>query len=436
MKGLLFTYLLTYGGAAASLFNPFAGLLVYVCFAIIKPESLWYWAVPEGNYSRIVAIGLLLGWAFKGFGKWSFGRANTIVLALFGYWLWSAVGSTFSIDQQRSLLYVESLSKIVLPFLVGVTTIDSLKKLKQLAWVIVLSEGYVALEMNLSYFSGYNRLHAEGFGDMDNNCNAIALVTCLGMSFFLGLHAERRWRKGLAFGITALMAHAIFFSNSRGGMLALGVTMAVAFILMPKKPRDYLLFAVAVVVALRMAGPEVRKRFETAFASSEQLDESAASRLRLWALCWECMLGNPLGLGPDTFPLVADRGGFEKGKEGHTLWLQIGAEMGFPGLGCLLLFYILCVAKLWRLTGDRIEVPDPWFRYFARMVIGAIIGFMVSAQFVSLKGLEHPFYVVLIGASALKLLPQQAGAATPGRWRAASGQLRPLPRPLIGLPVR
>src|SRR5262245_51866966 len=103
MKGLIFTYLLTYGGATASLFNPFVGLLVYVCFAIVKPESMWPWGVSEGNYSRIVAIALLVGWAFKGFGKWEFGKARPIVLALLGYLVWAFIGTTFSIDQKRSL---------------------------------------------------------------------------------------------------------------------------------------------------------------------------------------------------------------------------------------------------------------------------------------------------------------------------------------------
>ena len=42
MKGLIFTYAMTYGGALASLFDPFVGLLIYVCFAIVKPESMWF----------------------------------------------------------------------------------------------------------------------------------------------------------------------------------------------------------------------------------------------------------------------------------------------------------------------------------------------------------------------------------------------------------
>ena len=86
MKGLLFTYAATYGGACAALFNPFYGLLVYICFAIIKPEELWYWSLPPGgNFSRIVAVATLIGWAFHGFGSWRFGRAGVVVCALLGF---------------------------------------------------------------------------------------------------------------------------------------------------------------------------------------------------------------------------------------------------------------------------------------------------------------------------------------------------------------
>ena len=40
------------GGA----FRPFVGLLIYFCFAILKPDALWSWSVPPGNYSRTIAI--------------------------------------------------------------------------------------------------------------------------------------------------------------------------------------------------------------------------------------------------------------------------------------------------------------------------------------------------------------------------------------------
>src|SRR5438874_1206307 len=99
MKALVFTYLLSYGGAAASLVSPFVGFLVYVCFAILRPTDLWMYTIPPGNYSRIVAIGLLVGWAAHGFGSWQFGRARGIVVALIGFWLWVGVGTVLATDK-------------------------------------------------------------------------------------------------------------------------------------------------------------------------------------------------------------------------------------------------------------------------------------------------------------------------------------------------
>jgi probable O-glycosylation ligase (exosortase A-associated) len=403
MKGLIFTYGLCYGGALVALFNPFMGLLVYVCFAILKPEFLWYWSVPEGNYSRIVAMALLLGWMGRGFGHWQLGWSRAIVIAFCGYWVFIALASTWAVDQAVAWTAVEALTKIILPFLVGISVINSVRQLKQLAWVIVLSQGYVAYEMNLFYFDGYNRLHEAGFGNMDNNCNAIAFVTCLGLAFFLGLQTQNWWLKAAAFAAAACMAHAILFSFSRGGILAMIVTGLVSFFLLPKSSKHYLIFVAAGLVVVRLAGAEVLARFQTAFAGAGTRDYAAESRLDLWMVCWDLMLKNPLGIGPDQFGLFVQDYGFPRGKLAHSLWLQVGAEVGFAGLGCLVLFYALSVARLWPLTREDASVPDPWLRIAARMVIAALVGFAVSAQFVSLIGLEVPYYIVLVGAAALKL---------------------------------
>jgi putative inorganic carbon (HCO3(-)) transporter len=402
MKGLIFTFGLCYGGALVSLFNPFAGLLIYICFAIVKPEMMWFWSVPQGNYSRIVAVALLLGWAGKGFGRWQFGRGRGIVFAFIGYWLWSGISILWSIDRGVAFEFVESVAKILLPFLVGATMIDSVQKLKQLAWVIVLSQGYVAYEANMWYFSGYNILWEEGFVGMDNNCNAIAFVTGIGIAFFLGLDEKKWWLKGVALAAAAFMVHGILFSFSRGGMLALVVTGVVCFILLPKRPMHYLLFLAAVLATVRLAGPQVLARFGMTFADSTARDDSAESRIVLWSACWDLMLKNPLGIGADQFGLVVANYGFRPGKLAHTLWLQVGAEVGFVGLGLLALFYLLCIVRLWPFAREKRLSPDPWVPVASRMVIASLIGFIVSAQFVSLKGLELPFYVVLIGANVLK----------------------------------
>ncbi|RMH08938.1 MAG: hypothetical protein D6704_02190 [Nitrospirae bacterium] len=408
MLGLIFTYAMTYGGAAVALFNPFAGLLIYVCFAIVSPPSMWYWSVPPGHYARIIAIAMLIGWAFKGFGRWHFGRGRGIVLDFIALWVWAAVLGAISPNHEAAWRFIETLGKVLLAFLVGATLIDSAYKLKQLAWVIMLSLGYVAYEMNLSYYSGFNRVYFSGFAGMDNNSVAIAMVAGVGLAFFLGVSATKWWQRLVAWLAAILMAHTIMFSFSRGGMLALILSVLVSFILLPpKKPKHVLAFAICVLIGIRLAGPQVVDRFMTTFVDPAERDASAQSRLELWRDLWDSILTHPLlGVGPNHWPLVAPQYGWPLGKEGHSLWLQTGAELGLPGLLLLLLFYGLCIVRLWPLARDRIKGDeiDPWLPHVGRMVIAGHIGFMVAAQFVSLEGLELPYYVTLLGVGALKLL--------------------------------
>jgi O-antigen ligase len=169
-----------------------------------------------------------------------------------------------------------------------------------------------------------------------------------------------------------------------------------------------------VLIILALSGQEVRQRFTSVFADKEERDKSAESRLDLWQANFKVMMQHPLfGIGPHQWPVVAEEYGFEKGKEGHSLWFQTGAELGIPGLVALLAFYLIVIVRLWPYHGEGSAVPDPFYRDCARMVISALIGFAVSAQFVSITFLEIPYYVVLLGAGALKLLstPQNAAVA-------------------------
>ena len=411
MKGLIFTYLLTYGGASVSLISPFHGLLAYVCFAIIKPDALWPWSVPAGNYSRIVALAMLFGWSYTTKATFKSGRGAAVFALLFFFWIWAIIGAFGAPHQKEAWEFVEAMAKIVIPVLIGMTTIDSIDKLKQLAWTIVISQGYVAFELNMSYFRGYNTLHTTGFGGLDNNSAAIALVTALGLTFFLALHSEKLWQKGLAFVIAAFMAHAVLFSFSREGMVAMIISSIAAFFVIPKKPKTYLAFALAVAAGIYAAGPEVRARFMTSFSKKDgQREASAQSRLDLWEDCWDVMQKQPLwGCGPNHWPLTAPNYGWPLGKEAHSLWMQTGAELGFLGLGLLVSYYVLCIWRLYPLPRMKNEVDDEWHRYFARMTITSLIGFLIAAQFVSLESLEIPYYVCLIGIGTLKL------ASTPSK---------------------
>jgi hypothetical protein len=81
----------------------------------------------------------------------------------------------------------------------------------------------------------------------------------------------------------------------------------------------------------------------------------------------------------------------------------VGAELGVPGLASILLFYGACLVGVFPLCLRNSEVPDPWHRDAARMVVSAIVGFAIAAQFVSMEFLEIPYYIAIVGAGLLKL---------------------------------
>ena len=125
--GVIFTYLMTFGGSCISLFNPFVGLLIYISFAIIRPASTWGYALNSSiPYSRIVAIALLVGWILHGCGNWKLGRGRVIITVFFAYWVWAIVCAIFAPNQPVAWGFVENTAKILLPLLAGVSLIDSL----------------------------------------------------------------------------------------------------------------------------------------------------------------------------------------------------------------------------------------------------------------------------------------------------------------------
>lgn len=410
MKGLIFTYAMTYGGSVVALFNPFYGLLIYICFAIIKPDALWHWSVPVGNYSRIIAIAFLVGWAIHGFGTVSIRRARPILYCFLGYWVWVAISTANSPNPELGWPFVVYLGKIVLPFIAGLTLIHSVEKLKQLAIVILASTAYLAFEANLSYFQGPNIVLTGKFIGIDNNSVSILIVTGAGLAFFFGLYAQKAWMRWGAFACAGLMAHVPMFAMSRGGMLALIVVGAATFVLIPKQPRHYWLFGLAVAVGLMLAGPSVREEFVTVFADEESRDYSAQSRIDLWRACTQEMLANPVfGLGQEHFPLAAKKYGWPGGtKEAHSLWFQTGAELGFPGLGFLLAFYGMTLYSMWQLARQEEVWTDPWFPFVGRMVIASLLGYMAAASFVTTEGYELPYYVALLGAASWNIAPSFA----------------------------
>lgn len=401
MKGLILTYIVMYAGSLAALRFPLIGLYVYVGFAVMRPQAIFGWAGNIQNSSLIIGSAILVGWLLQGFGTWKFGRGKSVVIALLAFTAWFVVSATQAFDSNRAFTSLQELMKIVLPFLVGVTLMRE-RDTQPFLWTVVLCMGYVGFENNLNYMKGYNTA-AEGFAGMDNNCFGVALVCVIGPAIALTLASNTWWKRLAAGASTALILHTILLTFSRGAMLGLVAVFFTAFIMMPKKPIYVFGMIVFAVVAVTFTGPQLAQRYGSVFASEDQRDYSSESRVELWRDCMKVVQEYPIfGVGPANWQVIARRYGWPDGKSAHSVWMETAAELGYPGVLALILFFGIAARKLWPLARARMTEANRFEIAVATGVVLSMIGFFVSGQFVSVPGLEVPYYVAMIGAVVLK----------------------------------
>jgi probable O-glycosylation ligase (exosortase A-associated) len=411
------TWAITWFGAVLGIVRPFEGLLVYIVLSILRPASFWPSAVPPGNYSRIVAIAVLVGWIIRTCGSWRFGRAKWVFISLIAYWAWLVVCAYQAHYQEVAWKGVDSQSRILFPVAIGLTLIKSRKQLFQLAWVLVISQAVIAFSGHISIYlmhSG-NWLGNEGLGGYDSNDLAAGMVLVSGVAFGLGIAETVVWRKWVALACAGLCVHATLLSYSRGGMFGLIVCGLVAVLFVKGERRHYKILVSCVLAALFLAGPTVRERFSMIFqkGKNQTADLSAESRTEFWKKGWEVMCQNPVfGLGPGNFRVQGAYGEpvtlvspYTKGLHvfvAHSLWVQTGTEQGFPGLIFLLAIYSASLIGLFRIF-RKPPRDERWYRDAARVPSIGLSGFLVSASFLSIANLEQAYFIILFAGGLLKV---------------------------------
>jgi O-antigen ligase len=192
-------------------------------------------------------------------------------------------------------------------------------------------------------------------------------------------------------------------------------------VMMPKRPKFIGALVLTALVSARFIGPQLAQRYATTFASAEERDGSAASRVDLWKDCLKVIQEYPvLGVGPANWRVIAASYGWPEGKSAHSVWMETGAELGIPGTLLLMLFFGSAAARLWPVARAPQTEANQYEVVLASGVVLSIVGFSVTGQFVSVPGLEVPYYVTMLGAAMLKSKARHAEVGGPVR---ADGQL-------------
>ncbi|MEO7275688.1 MAG: O-antigen ligase family protein [Vicinamibacterales bacterium] len=415
MKQTLFMVLVTIVGTFGAFVEPFLGVAVYYFFAVLRPQYIWIWALPQDvRWSMYVALGTLAA-MFMNSGSartvpagtpatpgraqpgW-FGPCHKAML-LFASW----VVLTYFTAQNRdaSWPWLQVYLKLFLMFFVSAFLIRTLRHVWILLIVSASALGYIAYEVNFMYLaSGYMGIYFNGYGGMDNNGAGLMLAIGIPMCIFVYMGTGRWWRWIFA-ALVPILLHAVLMTYSRGAMVALLVATPVIF-LRGRNKFQLLLAAVAIAAIIPiLAGPGIRARF---FSINTYEDESSA-RLRFasWEAAYRISRDYPiLGVGVRNANLFSAQYGADMvGRTIHSQYLQVLADNGYPGL----LFYVstlgaalISLRRVRRWSHDRDDSDGRMAYATACGIESGLAVFCVGSLFLSLEVFELPYVLLLLGA--------------------------------------
>ena len=405
LLGAVAVYILTAIGRIHQLF-PVVGIVHPAVLAGALAVALYL-----HDASRIRAVRLL--WVPT--AKW--------LIALF---FWMVLSVTGALVMSTSFeLVVGDFSKTVLMYAVIAGAVRGRRDVERLAAVYLLGVAVYACVVLLRFDVGEGtdwRLGHLYYYD----ANDFATLAVTAMPF--GLYFAHRGGGSVSrlFAITALavVAAAFVYSGSRGGFLALLATST--FIVLRYTAISFgTRFGTLAVVAIVLIGTATDRYWEqmgTILSNSDYNYTSETGRIQVWRRGIGYMLQHPIfGVGPNNFGAaegtlspLAERRFFGVGvrwSAPHNSYIQVGAELGIPGL-ILFAGMIASVLAALRRSG-RTDDPDAVAPAappdLTQAIHAALIGFLVGAFFLSLAYLEI-LYTLIALATAVEKLDREAHA--------------------------
>ncbi len=409
MKGLIFVYGILGFICIGAIIRPWIGVVGYLGFAILNPQFLWRYSLPQDqDFQKFIVGATFIGLVFSGFkGNNIRGAPAWGLASLVAYLVWAWITAQFTIHEGDTTFYMSTIWKIVLMTCIGVLLIDTPKKVVTLMWVLVVAQGWNAWEINLQYFqSGFSWAARNGWGNLDNNTYSIFTVPIMGLSLGLAFYSVKLWARILAGFIFILQMHEIMLLESRGCMIGALAMAAVGVLYVHKNSWTISTIITSTILGSALAGPSVIKEFSSSFNKGEELDSSADSRYKLWKAGIEITKDNPiLGVGPNAgrrlVPRYYEGGLSASNKALHNLFLDVSCGSGIPGLILYAGYFSaiwLAVRKFWKSNKHTME---PWAKAAIFSVLCGVPGYVVSSMFSSGALIESSYIMMVGGAAAL-----------------------------------
>lgn len=359
----------------------------------------------------------------------AFGRERMRLPAPFwwgmGLLAWCLVGSFFSMSQAISLATLDNRWKVMLIFLV---VMNAIRKDRQLWIYLLLIVGsfmiYPARGTILNYIHHDTMGGRVAWNYIYDNPNDLAgmslLVLGAALSIAMASAQPKVVRRGSAICAVVLIL-VVFLTESRGGFLGLVIGIGPPFFIRAvKRPRIAVCTLVVICVGLAVLPDTLWSRVEgmkdlTSTSTFREADKygSAEQRWQIQQTAWKITADHPLlGVGLGCYPLANNKYRPDLGKrDTHDTYLNLTAELGFPGLliwAAIVISVLRQVRRAERRNASGISGVEPiWLKY-------GLFGFLIEGIFGTYSGLTF-LYLVLgaLWSAATLMLGDQSSKPVP-----------------------
>ena len=406
----------TQGSTASPL--AYAALLGFTCVLLLAPQNLF----PVLGRLRIVLLAAAIAIVAHMRDRWTLGLPLTNAcreMSLAGGLLvWTLVGIPFSQWPGGSLallldLYIKAL---VVFWLIG-NLVDTLPRLRGMAWTLTLLTVALALVGIFNYASGaFGRtLDRRVLGydaGLTRNPNDLALMINLIIPVAVALLLSSTGvlvRAGLAAAIS-LQVIAVILTFSRAGFLTLATTLGLFGLRLLRRPsRGLVLAALAgVLLGLPFMPAGYIDRLLTLSAVAADPTGSAQARWNGTVAAVEHAAENPiLGAGLGMNILVLNESVGATWRAVHNTYLEYAVDLGLPGLA----LFVLLLRSCWRSARATRRTAGAELGQLAEGIEISLIGFAVAACFYP-AAYQFYFYYLAGLAVATKLVCAREAAVT------------------------
>ncbi len=381
-------------------------IYLYLIALYVRPQD-WVPAFLDlPTAYLIIPLGLALGFVAyrREPEKFQLPQNRIILLYLLVIFASTFVNTDFSHAQEQ----LEMFAKRVAVFFMVIWALTTRERIYGAIWVTLLLSLFLAYQAilqgvtgeswgGLTPYPGYSEIRVRWYGDWDGpNVFGILFVIAYAVSLELVFGAYGLFTRLFALCLMASYVIAIYFTNSRGAVLAIACATLFYF-----KDRFRSIFAVLAALALVggmfMFGP-------SRIGEITSGESSAHERTWLWEQGLQMLQDNPiLGVG---------RGQFIKKVDLHLIahnnYVQNFAETGLTGFFCFIALLWFSFKGNMILSGPKYGV-DPEFASLGRMMTATIIGYAAVTFFVVME-LDLLYFFFGLSASVYLVAARQHSA--------------------------